>query len=151
VVAHYIGLTVVDATDLRRKLRERNAEMKVAKKTLMRIAAADAGLPVIDEGQLDGPVGCIFSFRDPLSGAHVAFAFGKTHNQVALIGGVFDGKILSKEEALAFARIPGREPLLAQFAAQLRSPLVSFAALCGSPLGGFARGLKALAEKKGQT
>ena len=40
VFAHYIGLTVVDATDLRRKLRERNAEMKVAKKTLKKVRRA---------------------------------------------------------------------------------------------------------------
>ncbi len=147
--AHYIGMTVADVSDLRRKLRSAKAEMKVAKKTLMHIAAKNAGLPEMEEKLLDGPVACIFSFDDPLTGAQVAFAFAKDHPQVSLIGGIFEGKILSKEEAIAFAKIPGRQQLLGMFASMLRSPLQSFAALSATPLQQFARSISELAKKKG--
>ncbi|MDD5623418.1 MAG: 50S ribosomal protein L10 [Candidatus Peribacteraceae bacterium] len=149
VFAQYIGLTVMEVGELRQKLREANAEMKVAKKTLMRIASKDAGLPVVEDSSLEGPVACIFSFTDPLSGAQVAFKFGKDHGQVKIIGGVFEGKILSKAEALELAKMPSRQQLLAIFASMLRSPLVSFASICNSPLSGMARGLSELAKKKG--
>lgn len=146
--AQYIGLKVGEIGELRQKLREANAEMKVAKKTLMRLAAKDAKLPDISEKNLTGPIACIFSFADPLSGAQVAFKFAKDHAQVKLIGGIFDGKLLTKEEAMDMARMPGREQLLAMFATMLRSPLVSFASMCSSPLTGMARGLSELAKKK---
>lgn len=145
---HYIGLTVADVSSLRRKLRDSKAEMKVAKKTLMRIAAKEAGLPDVADDTLDGPVACIFSFDDPLTGAQVAFAFAKDHPQVKLIGGIFEGKILSKEEAITFAKIPGRQQLLTMFAIMVRSPLQNFASMCGSPLQQFARSLNEVAKKK---
>src|SRR3989344_541436 len=44
IFAHYIGMTVAQVSNLRKKLREGNAEMKVAKKTLMSIATKEAGL-----------------------------------------------------------------------------------------------------------
>jgi large subunit ribosomal protein L10 len=148
IFAHYIGLTVGDVSDLRAKLKESKAEMKVGKKTLMCIAAKEAGLPAIDDCKLDGPVACIFSFDDPLTGAQIAFKFAKDHNQVALIGGIFDGKVLTKDEAVAMAKMPGRKELLGIFAGMIQSPLRSFASICNSPLTGFARALSEVAKKK---
>jgi large subunit ribosomal protein L10 len=148
IFAHYIGLTVADVSALRAKLKEAKAEMKVAKKTLMRLATKEAGLPEIPEAALTGPVACIFSFSDPITGAQVAFTFAKDHQQVALIGGIYDGKILSKEEAVALAKMPGRQELLTIFAGMLQSPLRSFASICSSPLTGFARALAEVAKKK---
>lgn len=135
--AHYIGLTVHDVSDLRDQLRAQDSEMKVAKKTLMQLAAKDLGLPELTYDTLQGPVACIFSFADPLTGAQVAFKFGKANPQVELIGGIFEGKLLSKEEAIAIAKIPGKQQLLGMFAAMINSPLSSF-----------ARGLSELAKQK---
>lgn len=147
--AHYIGLKVSEVSDLRGKLRNGKAEMKVAKKTLMKIAGKDTGMPELPDSLLDGAVACIFSFEDPLSGAQIAFKYAKDHNQVALIGGIFEGKLLSKEEAIEFAKMPGREQLLGQFVGMLQSPMRGFAVLCNSGLNGFARSLSQLAEKGG--
>lgn len=148
IFAHYIGLKVAQVSTLRRELKKGKAEMKVGKKTLMSIAAKDQGLPALLTLNLSGPVACIFSFADPLSGAQIAFKFSKDHQQVALIGGIFDGKVLSKEEAIAFAKIPGRMELFAQFASMLRAPLCQFASMCNAPLTGFARALSELSQKK---
>lgn len=135
--AHYIGMTVSDVSELRSTLKKGNAEMKVAKKNLMRIAAKETNLPEPPDEQLDGPVACIFSFEDPLTGGQIAFKFAKTHKQVELIGGIWEGKLISKEEAVAIAQIPGREALLGMFMA-----------MCQGPLSSFARGLSELAKQK---
>lgn len=146
--AHYIGLNVANISKLRRQLKEKKADMKVAKKTLMDIAMKNAKLPSPDPTLLDGPVGCIFSFGDPLSGAQVAFKFGKDHAQVELIGGIFEGKLLSKQEAQQFAELPPREVLLTMFATMLCSPLTQFVGICSSPLSAFARAIHELSKKK---
>ena len=148
IFAHYIGLTVAQVSDLRRRLKGKGAEMKVAKKTLLKIAAKQAGLPEIADSALPGPVACIVSYDDPLVGTQVTFAFGKEFAKVALVGGIFEGKILSKQDALSLAQIQSRTVLLATFAGMIRSPLVSFASMCNSPLIGFARGLNEVAKKK---
>ena len=149
ILAHYIGLSVAEINALRRQLKTAEAEMKVAKKTLMSLATQQAGLPDIPMEMLEGPVSLIFSFGDPLSGAQIAFRYAKNHSQVELIGGVYDGKLLSKAKVLELAKMPNRDQLLAIFASMLRSPLFRFASLCGSPLTGFAHALKELAEKGG--
>lgn len=147
--ANFIGLTVAEVSDLRDRLREANAEMKVAKKTLARIAAKGANLPELPVEELDGPISLIFSFGDPLSGAQIAFKFSKDHEQVKLIGGVFDGKILTLNQSVELAKMPSRDVLLATFASMIRSPLVKFAGICNSPLSGFARALRQMSEKGG--
>ena len=149
IFAHYIGLTVHDVSDLRGKLKAEKAEMKVAKKTLMQIAAKELALPELEDDLLEGPVACIFSYDDPMTGAQIAFKYSKDHPQVELIGGVFDGKILTKTEAMTFAKMPSRQQLLGIFAGMLQSPARSFMQICNSPLSGFARGLSELAKKGG--
>jgi large subunit ribosomal protein L10 len=146
--AQYFGLKVSNIAALRRKLKAAKAEMQVAKKTLMAIAAKNAGLPAIEEKNLEGGVACIFSFDDPLSGAQVALAFSKENPQVSFVAGIFDGKVFSKQEALAFAKTPSRQQLLATFMGMIRSPLVNFASMCNSPLRNFAVGMSELAKKK---
>ncbi|MEK7590607.1 MAG: 50S ribosomal protein L10 [Patescibacteria group bacterium] len=148
IFANYIGLKVSQVSDLRKKLKNVGAELKVAKKTLMRIASKDKGLPEIDDTMMFGPVACIFSFEDPLTGPQVAIKFSKDHPQVSFLGGVFEGKILSKKDAVTLARMPSREILLATFAGMLQSPLRSFMSMCNSSLTGFARATGELAKKK---
>lgn len=149
--AHYIGMSVADVSDLRKKLKATGAEMKVAKKTLMTLAAKEKGLPTPEESMMTGPVACIFSYQEPTAGAQTAFAFSKDHPQVAFLGGFFEGRLLSKADAMALATIPSRQVLLGTFAGMLRAPLQSFASICGSPLSGFARSLSELAKKGGVT
>lgn len=148
VFAHYIGLKVSEVSELRRKLKAAGAEMRVAKKTLIRIAAEKQGLPALDDAALPGPVACIVSYEEPTAGAQVAHAFAKTHPQVSLVGGIFDKKLLTRMQALEFARLPSKLVLLATFACMIRSPLTKFASACSSPLSGFARAMSELAKKK---
>ena len=148
IFTHYIGMNVRDVSELRKKLKEVGAEMKVAKKTLMKIAAKEKSLPELPDALMDGPVACIFSYADPLTGAQVAFKFGKDHPQVTFLGGIFEGKLLSQADAKALAQIPSRLVLLAIFAGMVRSPLQTFAGMCSSPLSGFARAVAEIAKKK---
>jgi large subunit ribosomal protein L10 len=148
VFMHYCGLSVPQVDDLRRRMLEKDAKMKVAKKTLFTIAAKEEGYPEVPDEALDGPVAFVCSFTDEMSGAKVAYEFGKTHDVVKLIGGVMNGRVLSKAEAIDLARMLSHEEMLATFAALLRAPMSNFASICRSPLMSFAIGLKELAEKK---
>jgi large subunit ribosomal protein L10 len=148
VFTSYLGLTVAKVSELRRKLKTGNAEMKVMKKTLMGIAAKQAGLPEVPENELPGAVACIVSYSEPTAGAQIAKAFSKDNPQVSFVAGIFGGQVLSKAAAIALASIPPRPVLLATFAGMIQAPLRSFASICNSPLSSFARGVSELAKKK---
>jgi len=148
IFTHYIGLTVSSVTKLRRELKKEDAEMQVAKKSLIQRASKGANAPEISDDLLPGPVACIFSFKEPTSGASITYKFGKDHPQIKLIGGIFDGKVLSEAEASALATIPSKLQLLAMFMSMCSAPLTQFASAVGSPLTGFARALSEIAKKK---
>ena len=144
---HYLGLTVAAVSKFRNNLRDGKAEMQVAKKTLIGIAAKNAGYDV-DAKNMEGDIACIFSYEDPMSGAQIAYAFSKDNPQIKLAGGVYDGKLLTQEQALAFAKMPNRQQLLGMFAGMIQSPLRSFASICATPLRSFAIGVNEMAKKK---
>ena len=145
----YRGLSVSEVDDLRGRMLEKKAKMQIAKKTLFNIASKEEGYPEIkDEIFGNEPIAFVLSFEDELSGAKIAFEFGKSNNAVELVGGVVDGRILTKDEIVEFAKILGKEELLAKFAAMLRAPLGNFASLCDSPLSAFARSVKEISDKK---
>lgn len=148
IFTHYIGLTVSSVTKLRGQLKKENAEMQVAKKSLIQLAAKGANAPEISDDMLPGPVACIFSFKEPTAGAAVTFKFGKDNPQIKLIGGIFDGKVLSATEATDMATIPSKLQLLGMFMSMCNSPLTSFASAVSSPLTGFTRALAEIAKKK---
>ncbi len=148
IFTQYIGLTVSNITKLRGNLRKEDAELQVAKKSLIQLAAKAANAPEVGDDALPGPVACIFSYKEPTSGAGITFTFGKDHPQIKLVGGIFDGKLLSAEEAMSMATIPSKQVLLATFMSMVNSPLTSFASAVSSPLTGFARALAEIAKKK---
>ena len=145
----YRGLTVLDVSNLRRRVRAKNAKMKVAKKTLLRIAAKEEGMTEItDQVMGTEPLAFIFSFEDEVSGAKVVFEFSRENDEVKLTGGLLNGKILSEKEAQELAKLLSREELLAKFAGMIQSPLRNFASMCSTPLRSFAIALKEVAAKK---
>lgn len=148
IFTQYIGLSVSDITTLRGNLKKQDAELQVAKKSLIRLATKSANAPEIADDALPGAVACIFSFKEATAGAGITYAFGKDHPEIKLIGGFFDGKLLSASDAISLATIPSRNVLLATFMSMVNSPLTSFASAVSSPLTGFARALAEIAKKK---
>ncbi|MBT3704311.1 50S ribosomal protein L10 [Candidatus Peregrinibacteria bacterium] len=148
VFAQNKGLTVNEVQELRGNLREKNADMKVAKKTLMKIAAKEAGYDQeIPSEFMDGAVGAVFSYDDIVSGAKEVYDYAKKHDALALLGGLLEGRIMSLEEANTLATIPSKEELLTKLVYVLKSPISGFHGALNNTLGGFVRALDAIAKK----
>lgn len=143
VFADYRGLDVAGISDLRNKLREGDAEMKVAKKTLIELAAKDQKIENIENAAMEGPVAATFSYEDPLSGIKALFKFSKDNENLKLLGGIIDGKVVSPEIIEQYAKLPSREELLAKFIGSINSPVSGFVGILGNVLGGFVRTLSA--------
>jgi large subunit ribosomal protein L10 len=142
VFADYRGLDVAGISDLRSKLRENEAEMKIAKKTLINLAAKENKIE-IDPSSMEGPIAATFSYTDPLSGIQALFKFSKENDKLKLLGGIIDGQPVGPEVIEKYAKLPSHEQLLAQFIRSLKSPASGFVGILGNILGGFVRVISA--------
>lgn len=145
-VVDYRGLTVKESQDLRRTLREANAEMKVYKNNIMRIALKEEGLPDISEN-LVGTCAYVFFENDPVDAAKAIKKKSDELKKIAFVAGIADGKGLNAEEARAYADLASRDELMAQLVYVIASPLRGIASVCAGPARGLVTVLKAASEK----
>lgn len=148
VFSQYTGTNVKNMRDLRKKLREKKVAFKVAKKTLMKIAAKDAGFPEIPGDFMEGPVGLAFAMEDNIAPAKTLYEFGKTAETVKIIGAIFEGKFIDAAQAKEIAMLPGREVLLAKLVGCLNAPISGFHAVLHGLMRNFVYALSEVAKKK---
>ena len=120
------GLSVKDFSKVRNALREKNVKCKVAKKTLINIAAKDNGYQDIPSELMEGSVAALFS-EDEVSGAKVIADLAKKYEALKLLGGLMDGQILTLEQVSALSKMPSREELLSKLLGSLKAPMSGFA------------------------
>lgn len=141
--ADYRGLSVTKMSELRSKLREGNAGMTVAKKTLIGLAADKSGLGEIDPSYMQGPVAATFSYQDALSGIKILFNFAKENEELKLLGGVIEGKVVGPDVMNEFAKLPGRDELLAKLIGSMNAPISGFVGISNNLVAGLVRVLNA--------
>ena len=146
VFADYRGLDVKSISGLRKQLREKESELKVGKKTLMRLAAKEIGVDEIGSEEMEGSVAAIFSYEDELSGLRILFKFSKENEKRKLLGGIIDGKVVDPNVVQQYAKLPSREELLAKFLGSLNAPLTGFVGVLSNVIGGFVRVVNAYKE-----
>ncbi len=145
VLTEYRGLTVKQLQELRRSLGE-DVNYAVAKNTLTKIAAKDAGVE-LDNELLVGPTAIAFIKGDPVLAAKSLRDFAKANAPLVIKGGFLDGNILSAEEITKLADLESREVLLAKLAGGMKASLSNAASLFQAPLSQAARVLGALQAK----
>jgi large subunit ribosomal protein L10 len=146
LLTEYRGLTVAQLKQLRRSLG-RDTTYAVAKNTLAKRAASEAGIAGLDE-LFTGPTALAFVSGDPVEAAKGLREFAKTNPLLVIKGGVFEGKSVTADEVRQLADLESREVLLAKFAGALKANLSKAAATFQAPLTQMARLAQALQEKQ---
>jgi len=126
VIFEYRGLSVRQITDLRRTLRENDAEMAIYKNSLVERAAEQLGKPELNE-MLTGPNAVIFS-NDIIKGPNVLRKFALKNDAVVIKGGLIEGRVIDAKGVVTIAKLPGREGLISMFLSVLNAPVRQFAA-----------------------
>lgn len=148
-VADYAGLTVTDITDLRAQLRQAGMSMKVAKNTLLRLAAKQAGVPELVD-HFTGPTAVAFGTKDPVAGAKVFSEFFTRLERPKVRTFMVEGKAYPGDDLKAIADLPPREVILAQLVAAVESPLTGFVGTLDAVIRDFIGTVDAIAKKKGE-
>ena len=126
IVADPTGLTVAEMKELRNRLRPSGAEFRVAKNTLARIAAREAGREELI-GLLVGPTAITLVPGDPAAAAKTLSDFGRASRKLELRGAYLDGETLGPDSVRQLATLPSREQLLTNLVTGLVSPISGFA------------------------
>jgi large subunit ribosomal protein L10 len=145
--ADFRGLTVKDATMLRRALRSAGASFSVVKNTLTRIAAKEAGLEDTLT-LLEGPTAIAFIDGEAIAGAKAVLDLTKRFPALVVKGALIDGRVLGEEDARALALLESKEISLGNVAGILQAPVARISYLLQAPL---QRTAFALAERGRQT
>jgi large subunit ribosomal protein L10 len=146
VVTEYRGLTTAQLTTLRRALGQ-DVTYRVAKNTLVKRAAADAGVTGLDD-LLVGPTAIAFVIGEPVDAAKTLREFAKDHKALVIKGGFMDGHPLTVDEVNRIADLESREVLLAKLAGAMKGNLAKAAGLFAAPASQVARLAQALADKR---
>ena len=125
--ADYQGMTVAKMTDLRKKLFASHVEYVVTKKTLLSLAAKQAGYDM-DVKSLPGMLSAAFAKEDEMAPAKVIGDAGKDQ-PIKLVGGIFDGKTIDRAYIIALSTLPSRPQLLGQLLSVMNGPMSAFARL----------------------
>lgn len=147
ILADYRGLNVHNINNLRGRLREQQAEFKVVKNTLAKIAAGEAGLDDL-KIHLEGPTAITFGFEDPVIPAQVMVKYGKEYSQLQIKVGVLEGKVIRLDAVKALAELPSKEVLLGRAVGGLAAPLTSFAGVMQANLCSLVYVLQAVKERQ---
>ena len=122
VFVSFKGLSVFDTADMRSALREENVGYFVSKKTLMKRALEEAGF----KGEVPDLIGetAVAYGTDLTAPARGIFEFtNKFKDNIAIVGGIFEGRYMNKEEMTEIASIPPLQTLYGMFVNIINSPI----------------------------
>jgi large subunit ribosomal protein L10 len=145
VVTHNTGLSVAEATDLRRRMRAAGVTFKVAKNRLAHLALEGTpfgGLKPL----LKGPTALAWS-EDPVAAAKATVEFARTNDKLVLIGGALGAQTLDASGVRALAELPNLDQLRARIVGMLSTPATRVACVLQGSAGQLARVFGAFARK----
>ena len=148
LLTEYRGLTVTEIAEVRGALRAADADYKVMKNTLVRIAARDVGLEDL-AGLLTGPTAIAFCRGDAVAAAKALDDAVKRFPVLVVKGGVLNGKILDAGQARALASIESREVLLSKIAMLVNQPAQQTVNVFSALLRNLGSMLAQVVEQKG--
>ena len=137
VITEYRGLTVANMAELRRSLGD-STTYSVAKNTLVKRAASEAGIEGLDD-LFAGPTAIAFINGEPVDAAKAIKKFAKDNKALVIKGGYMDGRALTVAEVEQIADLESREVLLAKLAGAMKANLSKAAALFNAPASQVAR------------
>jgi large subunit ribosomal protein L10 len=143
----FLGLDVSSITELRSEFFKASIEFKVAKNTLLKLAAKNINLEGLDDF-LVGSTAIAISYDEPTAPAKVLKKFTENHEKPDVKAILFDGEVLDGSEYLKFATLPTKDELLTKLVLMLNSPITILARTLSGSMTNFVNGLNNLKNTK---
>lgn len=137
VVIRNLGLNVSEMQDLRIKMREQGATLKVAKNRLARLALEGSKIEGLSD-HLTGTTVLGYS-EDVVAAAKVLVKYAKDNEKIEIVGGTMDATLLDVDGVKSLAALPGIDELRGKIVGLLQAPAGKLASVTQAPAGQLAR------------
>ncbi len=125
VLTKYAALSANKANEFRREMAKIDAHFEVVKKRVFIKAIDQLGMNV-DLDTLPGHVGLVMSSKDMLEATKLVLKFATDAAvDFTLLGGKFDGQMVSAEEAVQLAQLPSKDAMRAELLGLFEAPMAS--------------------------
>ena len=141
------GVSMSEITELKKELRETDAQFHILKNTLFRIAAGENEQPTKIQ-ELTQATGIIVAGDDIAAAAKALKNIQTDHEVMETRYGVVFGDVAEPETIKELADIPPREVLLAKLAGSLNAPLSGFAQVISGNVRDFVYALSEIQKTK---
>lgn len=146
ITTNYIGLTVAEMTELRRKLRQEGIEYRVIKNTLARFAAEQVDKENLNS-IIEGPTAIAFGYGDETVPAKALLDYIRsTKSELKIRGGLMRERVLSASEVATLATLPPKEVLIAKLLSGMQGSIFALVNVLNANIAGFTNLL--VARKK---
>jgi len=122
IFCDYKGLSVSELEALRKIAREKEAKVQVVKNTLATIALKNADLTGLEIKDTN----ILVWGEDSVATSKVVSEFAKSNDKFVIKSAYVDREAADAAKVEAFAKLPGREELLAMLAATWMAPVTNF-------------------------
>jgi len=145
----YRGLSVAKLQSLRKDIKSKGGNLKVAKVRLMKLAIQNVeGLDDLAP-HMKNQLAVVFAGTgDTASVVKTLSDFQKDNDSFDLLAGFFDSRVVSKDDLKKIANLPSREVLLAKLCGTLNAPIVGLVCSLNQVVAQLPLVLKQIAEKK---
>lgn len=146
-VAQFQGMTVLQDTELRSKIRETKSSYRVVKNTLARKAAEGTAAEGVAK-TFDGSTAIAYNANDPVSLAKALTAYAKANPLFVFKAGVVEGRVINLADITAIAAMPSKEELIAKLLFLVNSPAQRLAVVMNGVARNLAVVMKQAVEQK---
>jgi large subunit ribosomal protein L10 len=137
VVTQQSGITVAEASTLRRQMRDAGASYKVTKNRLTRLALEGTKFEAL-QSLFTGPTAIAVS-EDPVAAAKVCVEFAKKNTKLTVVGGALGKEMLDRVMIENLAKLPSLDELRGKLIGVLQAPATKLAGVTQAPAGQLAR------------
>lgn len=137
------GLKVKDLSNLKKRLKKVDSQIKVSKKTLLKIALKEKKID-LDTQKLEGEIASVFGFKDEIMPAKTAYQFSLENKNLRMLGGYFEGKFVGAEEIITLAQLPTKDELLGRLVGSISAPVSNFVHVLDANIKGLLYALSAI-------
>ena len=147
ILTEYKGLKVETVNELRRKLKEADAEYQVVKNTVLRRASENTDTAVTSD-YYNGPTAVVMSYGDPVAPAKILSEFVASHENLTIKIGAMNGGLLTVDKINMLSKLPSREILLSQMLSVLIGVPTKLVRVLNAVPGKLVNVLSAIKDKK---
>jgi len=147
IVTNFGGLTNKEFEDLKRQMKPTSNEYFVIKNSLCKLALKNLKLDNLAD-MVDGACALSYGSGDAVSVSKALAGYAKSNEKFKLLGGYVDGEIVTADDILELAQLPGREVLLARLVGAINSPITGLVGVFSGVIKKLLYAIKEIANKK---